>query len=340
VEGHAMTTLSSESDTDDSDVQDTQAAGSAAAPKVMPINVATAGNVSTKDARERRRQMKANSGNGKYDSEEADKQYLMTVYDSTTLVYDVTKYLKAGTVMKKHGRSGDPHPRLFWITTVSFRLELVWVDPDDRNGDRKSIQLPDVASIALGPFSKVFRRTSWNQADESFFLCFSLVMKDGSRTVDIVASTLPDFEAWALGLCHLVKVDPHWGKALDVSRDPAARELSPVERNMCEQNYIPPVDYLRIKTKVVGIRDEVAMHMRLFANNAEQAYVALGGIHLPQVNHMGAVLMTKGELRFHCSPFKIDIFRVCKIWTVFADQCIVYDPSFTPATNFGTIRKS
>jgi hypothetical protein len=341
VEGHPHTHVSSDEDSDDPDAPHPVLAPVSTGPSVVPTNLTNSGGgVSTKDARERRRKMKQSAGNAKYEAEEADKQYLMTVYDSTTLVYDVTKYLKAGTVMKKHGRSGDPHDRLFWITTVSFRLELVWVDPENRNGDRKSIQLPDVASIALGPFSRVFRRTNWSTADDNFFMCFTLNMKDQSRTVDIVASTLPDFEAWTLGLCHLVKVDPHWGKPLDVSKDPATKELSASERALCEQNYIAPLDYIKVKTKVVGIRDEVAMHMRLFGNDAEQAFVALGGIHLPQVNHMGAVLMTKGELRFHCSPFKIDIFRVCKIWAVFAEQCIVYDPSFTPATNFGTIRKA
>lgn len=343
VEGHPCTNVSSDEDSDDPEPGMPRSASTVtpvgAGPSVVPTNVPPAGSVSTKDARDRRKKMKRSAGNVKYEAEEADKQYLMTVYDSTTLVYDVTKYLKAGTIMKKHGRSGDPHDRLFWVTTVSFRLELVWVDPQNRNGDRKSIQLPDVSSISLGPFSKVFKRTNWSPADDNFFLCFTINMKDASRTVDIVASTLPDFEAWALGLCHLVKVDPHWGKNIDLSKDPIARELSSAERVLCEQNYITPSDYLKVKTKIVGIRDEVAMHMRLFANDAEQAYVALGGIHLPQVNHMGAVLMTKGELRFHCNPFKMDIFRVCKIWAVLAEQCIVYDPSFTPATNFGVVRK-
>ena len=342
VEGHNGTHLTS--DEEDETGQNWEASGggpnsgaASGAPSVVPTNVT---GVSTKDARERRKKMKQSAGNAKYEADEADKQYLMTVYDSTTLVYDVTKYLKAGTIMKKHGRAGDPHDRLFWITTVSFRLELVWVDPEERNGDRKSIQLPDVSYISLGPFSKVFKRKKWNMQDENALLAFTIGLKDQSRTVDIVATTLPDFEAWTLGLCHLVKVDPHWGQTLNVSKDPAVGQLNASERVVCEQHYIPPSEYIKIKEKVVGIRDEVAMHMRLFGNDAEQAYVALGGIHLPQVNHMGAVLMTKGELRFHCNPFRIDIFRVCKIWSLFAEQCIVYDPSFTPATNFGQTHKT
>lgn len=293
----------------------------------------------TKEAREKRKRMKGNGATKKYDTEEADREYLMTVYDSCTLVHDVTKYLKAGTIMLKHGRRGSPHDRLFWVTVASFRMELVWIDPANRTGERACISLNDVGHISLGCFGKVFRRNPYPNTDKNFFFCFTVALKDGGRTVDIVAPSLPDFEAWVLGLCHLARIDPYWGKPLDISTYPEANGFSPEERALCEQHYIFPTHYQKIKEKVVGLRDEVHLHLRLFGNDHEQAYASLGGIHLPQVNDQGAVLMTKGELRYHCSPFQTDIFRVCKIWIQFHRMGIIYDPSFTPPTNFGLVTR-
>ena len=292
----------------------------------------------------------SSSASKKHDSEESDKRYLMAVYDSLTLVQDVTKYLKAGTVMLKHGRSGAPHDRLFWISTVGFSMELLWMDSAKKE-TRNSVPLPDVGSISLGPFSKVFKRHPYDHMRKEFFLSFTVTMRDGSRSVDIVAPSLPDFEAWILGLCHIARVDPFWGKPLQLAemkgkKTPFALEcmdavavLSPEEVQLCSTNYIFPQDYLKVKEKVEKIRDEVQLHMRLFANNAEQAFVALGGIHLPQINHKGAILMTKGELRHHCSRYNIDIFRVCEVWKHFNKIDLVYDPSFTPPTAFGVTQR-
>eukprot|EP00331_Platyophrya_macrostoma_P019254 CAMPEP_0176473890 /NCGR_PEP_ID=MMETSP0127-20121128/42612_1 /TAXON_ID=938130 /ORGANISM="Platyophrya macrostoma, Strain WH" /LENGTH=257 /DNA_ID=CAMNT_0017869045 /DNA_START=12 /DNA_END=785 /DNA_ORIENTATION=+ len=257
----------------------------------------------------------------------------MQVYDSTTLIGDVTKYLKAGTEMVKHGRSGKPHKRLFWITTASYRMELVWVDPQNKAGDRSCIHLGDVGYVSLGCFGRVFKRYVIPDSDKDFFLCFTVGLRDGGRTVDIVAGSLPDFEAWVLGLCHLVRLDPYWGKPLDISKFPETKSLSLEEQSVCEQNYIFPADYLRVKEKVVKLHTEVKDHLRLFGNDQEQAYTALGGIHLPQMNDRGAIYMTKGELRYHCSPYKIDIFRCCKMWVLFQQMGLIYDPFGTTCRN-------
>lgn len=276
----------------------------------------------------------------KHDTEEADKKYLMAVYDSLTLVQDVTKYLKAGTIMIKHGRIGSPHPRLFWVSSVVNKTALLWVDPDKRSASAKTnVPLTDICSVILGPFSKVFKRNPIGNENKDFFLSFTLTLRDDSRTVDIVAPTLPDFEAWVLGISHMAHVDPFWGKRLTLPNDQFTARLSEQEKALCETSYIFPSAYVAVKDRIVDLRDEVRQHLRLFGNNAEQAFVALGGIHLPQVNHKGAILMTKGELRHYCSAYNIDIFRVCEIWRVFNSQDLVYDPSFVPATNFGVTQR-
>lgn len=283
----------------------------------------------------RRKSSRANASTKKHDVAEADKHYLMSVYDSPTLVADVLKYLGSGTIMMKHGRSGKPHRRKFWVSNISLSRELIWVDPEKYPGsERNSIPIVDIAGVTLGQYSKVFKRHP-AESEKEFYLSFTINLKDGSRTLDIVADTLVDFEAWVLGICHLAKVDPKWGKPLDIAKDEFLNSVSAKEKKVLEANHISPTTYMKLKQITSKHRDEVAMHMRLFGNNVEQVYDAMGGIHLPQVNHLGAVLMTKGELRYYCNEFNIDIFRVCKIWALFCDAQLVYDPGFTPATNFG-----
>ena len=272
----------------------------------------------------------------KHDSDEADKKYLMAVYDSTSLVQDVTKYLKAGTTMMKHGRIGSPHDRLFWVALVANKPTLLWVDPEKRSSSAKTtIPLADISSVVLGPFSKVFKRHAVTNQSKDFFLSFTLHLCDDSRTVDIVAPTLPDFEAWVLGICHAAQVDPYFGKKLKLPKDDFSHRLTEQERALCEDWYIFPQAFVAVKDRIVTLRNEVQQHLRIFGNNAEQAFVALGGIHLPQVNSKGAILMTKGELRHHCTPYNIDIFRVCEMWQLFSDQNLIYDLSYVPATHFG-----
>lgn len=295
-----------------------------------------------KAAREKRKNLKADTGSvtSKYDSDEADKHYLMTVYDSPTLVPDVIKYLCAGSVLIKHGRSGDPHKRRVSISNASSVREIVWVDVDakpvDTETKRGAIALSTISHIVLGQYSKVFRRHGGNPKNPDFFLSFSLHTKDGSRTLDLVAPTLVDFEAWVLGLAHLCRITPIWGKTLDVSKDEQLHRLTPGEKALCESQNIFPTVFVRLKERLVQHRSEVLLHLRLFEGDEREGYKSMGGIHAPQKNQRDAVLVTKGELRWFGNRMDIDIFRVCKLFELFRDQGIIFDTSFVPAVNFPT----
>jgi hypothetical protein len=339
VEAHDVTTLSDEDDTatppmrgmtpeSPTDSGPTQAAA-------LEITHAQA----VKNAREKRRQ-KANTVSKRIESEEANKHYLMTVYDSPTLVQDVSRFLSSGTIMMKHGRSGDPHRRKVWISTATGQREVVWVDPDATGATRSSIPVSQISKITLGCYSKVFKRHPSSPQDKSFYLSFTLSTRDKSRTLDLVADTLVDFEAWVLGLAHLVQVDPVWGGSLDLKDDPQLSQLTQKELFLCQKENMLPAAYLGVKKKVTDHRDDMAHQIRIFNGDAAQAYESVGGIHAPQMNHKGAVLVTKGELRFYSSFWNVDIFRVCKLWQLFREMDIIYDPSYLPATCFGVTQKA
>lgn len=271
--------------------------------------------------------------------EELDQRYVMQVYDSPTLVQDLIKFLRSGTVMLKHGRNGKPHRRLFWVSITKGRKELVWMEPDSRRPDRSAISLDSVSYIQLGSFSKVFKRYPIQPHDPCFFRCFTIGLKKGGRTVDVVADCVPDYEAWVVGLSHLVGVDPDWGGKLDVTKEPGYSRLSYFESGLCEANYLYPVHYLALKREVQLTAKRTLETLESCGNDQQKAYEILGGIHPPAVNEKGAVYLTKGELRFLCPDLKLDIFRITRVWMLFQQLYLVYDDKFIPATPFGVTHR-
>ncbi|KAH8613833.1 Microtubule binding Kinesin motor domain [Trypanosoma vivax] len=264
-----------------------------------------------------------------------EHEYLMRVYDSPRLVEDLIKFLRSGTVMLKHCRNGKPHRRLFWISSSDDCYKLLWADPSSRStSEKSSVDLDKVSYIRLGCFSKVFKRHSIPSSDPIFFRSFTVGLVGGSRTVDIVADTLPDFEAWVLGLSNLTRIDPVWGGKLDVSKEPNFERLNCFEASLCESNYIFPTQYINLKRCVQQVASKTLKVLQECGNDARKAQGRLGCIHLPEINEKGAVYLTKGELRFFGHD-NIDILRITKIWMLLQQMNMVFDNNFTPATTFG-----
>ncbi|CBZ28828.1 putative kinesin [Leishmania mexicana MHOM/GT/2001/U1103] len=272
--------------------------------------------------------------------QEKDSRALMKVYDSPTLVQDLIRFLRSGSRMLKHCRRGKPHARVFWVSTQRGKKELFWKEPDSRNADCSCIQLCDVSFIQLGCFGKVFSRHRIPPTDPAFFRAFTIGLKHGGRTVDIVAETLPDYEAWVVGLSHLVGVDPVWGGKIDLTMEVGTDRLTYFESSVCEANYIHPLEYLELKKRVQHVATRTMQVLEEFGKDTARAQAILGGIHPPAVNNNCAVYMTKGELRF-LLPDTFDIIRVSRLWMLFQQMNLIYDDNFTPATAFGiTVRES
>ncbi|RNF01354.1 putative kinesin [Trypanosoma rangeli] len=268
-----------------------------------------------------------------------DNEYLMRVYDSPTLVQDLIRFLRCGTMMLKHGRSGKPHRRYFWVSIAQNSRKLVWSELEEKTTTAcSSINLSDVSFIQLGCFSKVFKRHYIPPTDPSFYRSFTVGLKAGGRTVDIVADSLPDFEAWIVGLSNLVRVDPVWGGKLDITKETQFDQLNCFEAGLCESNYIYPSQYIALKKRVKRIASMTLTALDKCGNDATRAQKLLGGIHLPSVNEKGAVYLTKGELRF-IGQSEMDILRITKVWILFQQMNLVYDDNFVPATTFGVTER-
>ncbi|CAJ1030477.1 putative Kinesin motor domain/Microtubule binding [Leishmania shawi] len=270
--------------------------------------------------------------------QEKDSRALMKVYDSPTLVQDLIRFLRSGSRMTKHCRRGKPHQRIFWVSTQRGKRELFWKEPDSRSADYSCIQLSDVSFIQLGCFGKVFSRHRIPPTDPAFFRAFTIGLKHGGRTVDIVAETLPDYEAWVVGLSHLVAVDPVWGGKIDLTLEVGTDRLTYFESSVCEANYIHPLEYLELKRRVQHVAKRTMQVMAECGNDTVRAQAILGGIHPPAVNGNCAVYMTKGEMRFLMAD-TFDIIRVSRLWMLFQQMNLVYDDNFTPATAFGITQR-
>jgi hypothetical protein len=270
--------------------------------------------------------------------QEKDARALMKVYDSPTLVQDLIRFLRSGSRMLKHCRRGKPHSRIFWVSTQRGSKELFWKVPDSRSADHACIHLSDVSYIQLGCFSKVFNRHRIPPSDPAFFRAFTIGLRRGGRTVDIVAETLPDYEAWVVGLAHLVGVDPVWGGKIDLTKEVGTDRLTYFESGCCEANYIRPLQYLELKKRVQHVATRTMQVLSECGNDAAKAQAILGGIHLPAVNDKGAVYMTKGEMRFLMAD-TFDIFRISRLWMLFQQMNLVYDDDFIPATAFGITQR-
>eukprot|EP01062_Namystynia_karyoxenos_P041152 TRINITY_DN29968_c3_g1_i1.p1 TRINITY_DN29968_c3_g1~~TRINITY_DN29968_c3_g1_i1.p1 ORF type:complete len:1097 (+),score=398.15 TRINITY_DN29968_c3_g1_i1:162-3452(+) len=281
-----------------------------------------------------------------HDEEEADKHYLMGIYDADGLVQDIVRYLQCGTHLVKHGRNGKPHKRKFSIN--ESKTELCWVDEAASETKRSSHQLKEITGIIMGQYSRVFKRQSQCGPHVSgFYNSFTLVVKQGKRTIDCVADTISEFEAWLLGLANLLSLEPVWGAPLRLdmltpeqrqedeeavqgsSASGESRKLTQREVEVGLRHHIRPSLIRKVKQKIVDRRDEVIQNMRLFDNDMEKVYQAMGGIHPPSLDSRGALLVTKGELRYYAG---VDIFRTCVLWKLFEEQNLLFDPHFRVPT--------
>ncbi|KAL0249270.1 hypothetical protein GEMRC1_004503 [Eukaryota sp. GEM-RC1] len=186
-----------------------------------------------------------------YDTSDYER---MNGHESTfDLIEKVLQYLQHGTLLVKHGRAGKPHIRYFYINKDRTRVcwRNVKSEKDDQQDKSDSyIQLADVTRFILGQHTAVFQRQAVINPDDDE-RSFSLVLKDGTRTLDCVCETEMEHEAWVLGLSALLNVEPRWGQIMDLRPFPESRKLDTGEADLCEKFRILPEEYLRVKDLVL-----------------------------------------------------------------------------------------
>eukprot|EP01065_Artemidia_motanka_P049677 TRINITY_DN82_c0_g1_i2.p1 TRINITY_DN82_c0_g1~~TRINITY_DN82_c0_g1_i2.p1 ORF type:complete len:1082 (+),score=429.76 TRINITY_DN82_c0_g1_i2:61-3246(+) len=234
----------------------------------------------------------------------ADRTYLQSLYDaqgmSSTcdLDGDCVRYCQHGSYLIKHGRSGQPRKRRFWIS--SDKTALCWTNDTVMQSRRCSLALKEVSGIVLGQYSKIFARQQASPTSPGFAESFSLVLRQQHTTLDLVAESRADMEVWTLAIAALTGFEPVWGGAADEGL------------------------YAKAKEYVAGRVQEVQTAAERDADPVKLLSL-LGGTHVPAVDETedrDCLYITKGELRV---ALNTDIYRTISVWNRLEQEGLVYD---------------
>ncbi|KAL0237068.1 hypothetical protein PCE1_000465 [Barthelona sp. PCE] len=184
------------------------------------------------------------------DEEMEDEEYESAFgHQSTIDLYErIIEYVQnAGIIAIKFGRSGKPHLR--YVHLNQDRTRLCWRDPKGDISDKGKdhyVELKDVTRIILGQHTEVFHRQAAIDPDQDE-RSLSLVVKGGTRTLDLVMESSYDFEAVAVACACLTSATPTFGAFLDLGPYPLSMSLEPDERELCEKWRVVPDHYLAVK---------------------------------------------------------------------------------------------
>ncbi|KAK1418881.1 hypothetical protein QVD17_28031 [Tagetes erecta] len=103
--------------------------------------------------------------------------------------------LKKGTQLIKYSRKGRPKFRLFKLSADETTLN--WYS----HGRERSLKLASVIKIIPGQRTPVFRKC---RQPEKEYLSFSLIYKNGERSLDLICKDNVEVDVWLTGLRHLV----------------------------------------------------------------------------------------------------------------------------------------
>eukprot|EP01061_Rhynchopus_euleeides_P039674 TRINITY_DN68073_c0_g1_i1.p1 TRINITY_DN68073_c0_g1~~TRINITY_DN68073_c0_g1_i1.p1 ORF type:complete len:404 (+),score=92.39 TRINITY_DN68073_c0_g1_i1:159-1370(+) len=269
----------------------------------------------------------------------ADRIYLMGVYDSRTLLFDLLCYIRHGTTLTVFP---DCALYVFWLEANSATVSNI--DPMKARlhyGVGKpalqslgSTPLSRITEIRLGGGAPQLAPSKTATAGSANLLVFSLVFDvvdpldaDHSLfkgTLTLGAKSTQELEAWVITLASVANLPPAWSCALDVSQYDGYSELDTVERAACSSHNIPPKLFVRVQG---FIRDKVAEVQR--CTQRSQVRKVICGVGTPVLRGAGALQLSKGELRYWTG---VDIFRTSIIWTLLARNDLVYDDHFKFAT--------
>ncbi|XP_020197183.1 PH, RCC1 and FYVE domains-containing protein 1 [Aegilops tauschii subsp. strangulata] len=118
-------------------------------------------------------------------------------------VVDIDKALialKKGTQLLKYGRKGKPKFTPFRLSTDESTL--IWVS----SNQEKSLKLASVSRVLSGQRTLVFQRFLLPEKDH---LSFSLIYKDGKRSLDLICKDKVETQVWFTCLSALVSPGKH-----------------------------------------------------------------------------------------------------------------------------------
>ncbi|XP_038903739.1 PH, RCC1 and FYVE domains-containing protein 1-like [Benincasa hispida] len=112
--------------------------------------------------------------------------------------------LKKGTQLIKYSRKGKPKLCPFRISTDE--TTLIWYS----HGEERTLKLSSISRIIPGQRTAVFRRYLRPEKD---YLSFSLLYRNGERSLDLICKDKGEAEVWFVGLKNLISSRPQHGRS-------------------------------------------------------------------------------------------------------------------------------
>ncbi|KAK1262600.1 Ultraviolet-B receptor UVR8 [Acorus gramineus] len=125
--------------------------------------------------------------------------------------------LKKGTQLTKYSRKGKPKFCLFRISTDE--TTLIWYS----HGEERNLKLATVCRIIPGQRTAVFKRYLRPEKD---YLSFSLLYKNGERSLDLICKDKVEAELWISGLKSLISTGQLGRSRLDREIDVGSEDIS------------------------------------------------------------------------------------------------------------------
>ena len=290
--------------------------------------------------------------------ERADRTYLMGVYDSGSLLYDLLCYVKHGTLLTLLPEETQGVFRLIGpgvalssahqttdASTTTFQLTT-------KTGPRVTVSTPvsRVVEIILGPrhAAEQTAQEAWGTAHLKTFTLVFEGGKDGGGdgkdgggeggggcadnpcpyfqgSMTLGSRSTQELEAWVIALASVTGVPPVWASSLDVSVCEGYAQLDVVERAACSSHNIPPMLYVKVQGFVTKKATEVQQCTR-----RSEAKKVMCGVRTPVLRgNRGSLRLSKGELRYWTG---VDIFRTSIMWMLLARKNLIFDDAFRLAT--------
>ena len=253
-------------------------------------------------------------GEPETEEERCDRIYLMGIYDSGTVLPKLLYYVKAGVDLDYWWEGRIQNTMRFFLSQKPGETDLhisCKLGADDEDSDRiavscvERILLHSTSSQVLG-FSLIFNEESESETHKIFH-----------STLKLRATTVTELEAWVITLSSSADIPPQWEQRMDLSKCDL-NTLSAEELLACSYHHIQPDMFRQITNFITKKRNEIRKHPCV-SNSIKQGVV-------PPIIKKGALLVTKGELRYWAD---LDIFRTCVVWQLLSRADVIYDAGYT-----------
>nr|CCC92233.1 putative kinesin [Trypanosoma congolense IL3000] len=219
-----------------------------------------------------------------------------TKYDDREILEDIASFMRMGGRVKKYDDDGSCSDRILYVTNKHGEERLCWA-VSRLLGKVGYITIDSVVGLSLG----CVRESSSGVCYTSWGISYKHQLKNSDTIVlrvNFVCESVPEFEAWVIGISHLIGMRPRFETQMSLQSGSSEAGLSDGDILFCKKWHIP---------------------LSLHAETRQ---------HLLERQGTKGLRLTPGEL---CALVHLDIFRASAMWFHYYGEGLLVNPlpSFT-----------